>query len=52
MGLEAQAVGLAGLVVWGLHRDIVDILAVRLPVFNLGAIPTGLLRLDPGPRTR
>ncbi|MEV4483070.1 RraA family protein [Micromonospora coxensis] len=47
--LEAQAAGLAGVVVWGLHRDTADILAVGLPVFSLGATPTGPLRLDPRP---
>ncbi|MFR9775609.1 RraA family protein [Micromonospora sp. MS34] len=47
--LEAQAAGLAGVVVWGLHRDTVDIRAVGLPVFSLGATPTGPQRLDPRP---
>lgn len=47
--LEAQAAGLAGLVVWGLHRDTVDIRSVGLPVFSLGATPTGPRRLDPRP---
>ncbi|TDD26690.1 RraA family protein [Kribbella turkmenica] len=49
VALEAQAAGLAGLVVWGLHRDTVDITAIGLPVFSLGALPTGPLRLDPQP---
>jgi regulator of RNase E activity RraA len=44
--LEAQGAGLQGLVVWGLHRDTADIRAIGLPVFSLGAIPTGPLRLD------
>ncbi|PWU46672.1 dimethylmenaquinone methyltransferase [Micromonospora globispora] len=47
--LEAQAAGLAGVVIWGLHRDTADILAVGLPVFSTGAIPTGPQRLDPRP---
>jgi regulator of RNase E activity RraA len=47
--LEAQAAGLAGLVVWGLHRDTADIRAIGLPVFSLGATPTGPLRLDASP---
>jgi regulator of RNase E activity RraA len=47
--LEAQAAGLAGLVVWGLHRDTADIRAIRLPVFSLGAAPVGPQRLDPRP---
>jgi regulator of RNase E activity RraA len=44
---EAKAAGVTGLVVWGLHRDTVDIRAVGLPVYSLGAMPTGPLRLDP-----
>src|SRR5690242_18377495 len=42
---EARAARVAGLVVWGLHRDTADILAIGLPVFSLGAIPTGPLEL-------
>ena len=49
VALEAQAAGVTGLVVWGLHRDTVDITAIGLPVFSLGALPTGPLRLDPLP---
>ena len=44
--LEARAAGLSGLVIWGLHRDTADIRAIGLPVFSLGAIATGPLRLD------
>ncbi|MER5640221.1 RraA family protein [Kitasatospora sp. NPDC002227] len=47
--LEAKAAGLAGLVVWGLHRDTADCRAIGLPLFSLGAIPNGPLRLDPRP---
>lgn len=47
--LEAQDAGLAGIVIWGLHRDTADILAIGLPVFSLGASPTG--PLGPGPRS-
>jgi regulator of RNase E activity RraA len=46
---EAKAAGLSGLVLWGLHRDTVDIKEIGLPVFSLGALPTGPLRLDPLP---
>jgi regulator of RNase E activity RraA len=49
VALEAQAAGLAGLVIWGLHRDTADLLAIGLPVFSLGAIPTGPQRLDVRP---
>jgi len=47
--LEAAAAGLAGLVIWGLHRDTADIRAIGLPVFSLGSIPTGPLELEPRP---
>ncbi|MET9273953.1 RraA family protein [Kribbella sp. NPDC003557] len=49
VALEAAAAGVAGIVIWGLHRDTVDIDAIGLPVFSLGALPTGPLRLDPQP---
>ena len=47
--LEAKAAGLAGVVIWGLHRDTADIKAIGLPVFSQGHLPTGPLRLDPRP---
>jgi 4-hydroxy-4-methyl-2-oxoglutarate aldolase len=47
--LEARHAGLAGVVVWGLHRDTVDITAIGLPVFSMGTMPNGPLRLDPRP---
>lgn len=50
VALEAQDAGLEGLVIWGLHRDTADIRAVGLPVFSLGAIPTGPQRLDVRPQ--
>jgi regulator of RNase E activity RraA len=49
VALKAQAAGLEGIVIWGLHRDTTDIRAIGLPVFSLGAIPTGPLRLDDRP---
>jgi regulator of RNase E activity RraA len=47
--LEAADAGLSGIVIWGLHRDTADIRAIGLPVFSLGALPTGPLRLDERP---
>jgi len=44
--LEAQAAGLDGIVIWGLHRDTADIQAIGLPVFSLGTLPAGPRRLD------
>jgi regulator of RNase E activity RraA len=45
--LEAKAAGLAGVVVWGLHRDTRELIEIGLPVFSLGALPAGPQRLDP-----
>ncbi|MCC3763294.1 RraA family protein [Glycomyces sp. TRM65418] len=45
--LEARQAGLAGIVIWGLHRDTRDLHAIRLPVFSQGAVPAGPQRLDP-----
>jgi regulator of RNase E activity RraA len=47
--LEAQAAGLEGIVIWGLHRDTADIRAIGLPVFSLGASPAGPRRLEARP---
>ncbi|MEV5510380.1 RraA family protein [Streptomyces orinoci] len=47
--LEARAAGLAGVVIWGLHRDTAEVQAIGLPVFSLGALPTGPQRLGPRP---
>jgi 4-hydroxy-4-methyl-2-oxoglutarate aldolase len=46
VALEAKLAGLAGMVIWGLHRDTDELAEIGLPVFSLGACPTGPLRLD------
>ena len=47
VALEAQKGGLSGIVVWGLHRDTDELLAIGLPAFSLGTTPVGPQRLDP-----
>jgi 4-hydroxy-4-methyl-2-oxoglutarate aldolase len=44
--LEARAAGLAGLAVWGLHRDGPELAEIGLPVFSYGCYPAGPARLD------
>ena len=37
--LEAMAAGIAGFVIWGLHRDSAELREIGLPVFSMGALP-------------
>ena len=43
--LEAQACGLAAIVVWGAHRDTAEVEKIGLPVFSYGTCPAGPQRL-------
>jgi len=47
--LEAARAGLAGIVIWGLNRDVVEIRRIGLPVFSLGHLSAGPRRDDPRP---
>jgi 4-hydroxy-4-methyl-2-oxoglutarate aldolase len=47
--LETKGEGIAGIVIWGLHRDSREIREIGLPLFSLGALPTGPQRLGARP---
>ncbi|GGP51914.1 RraA family protein [Saccharothrix coeruleofusca] len=42
--LEAAGADLAGLLVWGLHRDTPELVGIGLPVFSYGRYPCGPVR--------
>lgn len=48
--LEAKLAGLAGVVIWGLHRDTAQLRQIGLPVHSLGAYPYGPRRVPPAGR--
>lgn len=42
--VEAQAAGLAGIIVWGMHRDTAEIRRLGVPLFSYGRNPIGPTR--------
>ncbi|RHA38817.1 RraA family protein [Cellulomonas rhizosphaerae] len=49
VALEVAKSGLAGIVIWGQHRDTPQLRSIAVPVFSLGAFPNGPERLDAQP---
>lgn len=48
--LEASLAGLAGVVIWGRHRDTAQLVEIGLPVHSLGAYSFGPRRVPPAGR--
>jgi regulator of RNase E activity RraA len=47
--LEARQAQLAGIVIWGLHRDSLELKTIHLPLFSQGALPAGPQGSGPQP---
>lgn len=47
IALEAKLAGIAGIVIWGLHRDTAELLEIGLPVFSMGSLPAASVRALP-----
>ena len=45
--LEAQAMGLGGIAIWGFHRDTLQLTEIGFPVFSYGSYPAGPKRAYP-----
>jgi 4-hydroxy-4-methyl-2-oxoglutarate aldolase len=46
-GLEMRDAGIAGVVVWGLHRDSRELVEIGLPIWSLGTCPIGPVAARP-----
>lgn len=45
--IEAKTAGVAGVVLWGAHRDTAELIEIGLPVFTTGSLPIGPLGVRP-----
>jgi regulator of RNase E activity RraA len=46
IALRAKLAGLAGIVIWGQHRDTAELHDIGLPVFSMGAFPARSQRVE------
>jgi regulator of RNase E activity RraA len=44
--LETRACGLAGIIIWGCHRDTAELIEIGFPIFSYGFCLAGPLRMD------
>ena len=44
--LETRACGLAGIIIWGCHRDTAELIEIGFPIFSYGICLAGPLRMD------
>ncbi|HEY7589846.1 MAG TPA: hypothetical protein VH723_02565 [Candidatus Limnocylindrales bacterium] len=51
-GLEVASARLAGIVIWGCHRDSVELRRIGLPLWSLGTTPVGPRRARAAPPNR
>ncbi|MGY3128782.1 4-hydroxy-4-methyl-2-oxoglutarate aldolase [Agrococcus sp. UYP33] len=49
VALEAVGAGIAGVAIWGLHRDTPELREIGLPIVSLGTSPTGPASAEPQP---
>lgn len=51
VALEAREAGLAGIIIWGRHRDTAQIVEMGIPLHSRGSLPPGPRRVPPSGRS-